>query len=466
MTETVHTSRPNVAGESVDEDSTLLRDLHEDLATRWIPDPVADADAGDQIARPSLTLGDAPHVEVPREVGGPRVVAQLSVSALSYIRRAVADLRHISDAALHPSVCGYRLGADGDTRYDAEYRRFGEMSQAIGEHSNFILRLDIQDFFASVSGPRVKDAMSSLWGDAWEPISGLFDALERSGVRGLPPGYADARLIGNAILTHVDQAIPVEFTRWVDDYRISVHSPDEGRKIMGVIERTLEQLGLKLNARKTSLIPRRLHPQRSKIWLDSVYHPEYEAPAVVRANLRRVFADATQHGDRRRLRFVLPRLANERDPVAVTYCITQIMAGNVDAPRMVYYLSHFSDAREIGEFVENGLYALNSWSLGRVLPLLVGRSLGPAIRRYLLDVVRSGVSEPVKSLAARVLSISGDWEGSLSILHHGIDPRTAVAVSSDLGIDLPPQYEGLAVATSEAARRLGRLPAPTAKTIL
>lgn len=324
----------------------LLVDLTEDLATRWVPDALADVDLGEAIMDPRIAQEDVRFADVPRADGGSRRAPVLSGSALSALRCAVEPLRRISDEVLDPAVCGYRVGATGDVSYSEEYRRFRAFAEALGEESSWVVVADVRNFFDSVSSHAVRLSLRHGFESAIEPTVDVINQLRGRGVAGLPAGYGDARLIANAVLAPVDRALRAPFTRWIDDYRVFASTRAEADDVVRSLRNALGVLGLRLNDAKLEVMPT-LEYRRARhgVPLDSVYHPQDEPGNVVRTALRSVFISAVSTGDRRQLRFVLPRLAQELDPVAIGYALAALQANGIEAPRLVHYLSAFlSDA--------------------------------------------------------------------------------------------------------------------------
>lgn len=450
---------------AVDPAADLVRDLAEDVATRWVPDPLADGDLAEQVRAPGVDVSDLKLLSVPRVSGPPRSAVQLSGRALATMRAAVLPLRRRSESILNPAVCGYRIGAAGGVRYDQEYRRFKDMSSALAEQSPFVLSVDLKDFFGSVVRTRVQPRMHASFGDDWEPIDHLMAHLENLGHLGLPAGYGDSRLIANMILTVVDQEIDADFTRWVDDYRIAVGSERDGTRILGRMDSVLSELGLELNRDKTALCTSQDFIRTLGMSLDSVYHPGDEVGELVHAQLRQVYIRAVTEPNRRLLRFSLPRLAREDDDMALDYCLQGLLNSDVDSPRMADYISRFHDDHRVAAFLETALSSLEDWSLARVLPLvpLVRMKQG---RDTLLELTQAGRASSVSELAVRGLALLGDERVVHAVTQPNLDSRVAIAACLDLDLSVPVHHADRAVPTMMAADRVGRFPLPTTETIL
>ncbi len=457
--------------------SDLRVDLAEDLATRWVPDVIADVDLDEAIRDPRVDEEDVRLVDVPRADGGVRRAPVLSGSALSALRSAVQPLRQISDEILDPAVCGYRVGATGAVSYSEEYRRFRAFAEALSEESSWVVVADVSNFFDSVSPHAVRLALRHDFEPAIDPIVDLLHQLRARGVAGLPAGYGDARLIANAVLAPVDRALGAPFTRWIDDYRIFASTKAEADGVVRSLRNALGQFDLQLKDTKLEIMPtleyRRI---RHGVPLDSVYHPQDEPEDTVRAALRSVFIGAVSTGDRRRLRFVLPRLARELDPAAIDYAFAALHAGSIDAPRLAHYLSVFvSDAAVATRIRALSVDpAVSDWVLMRIVPLLCRINLDESALSVISNRAATTDSSLLWGLLVRLLAV----HRHTTVLHllnrpEGVrDHRAAVAAFIDLGYELPGSMQTAATeATVQALDRravdaTGSVPLPDVESLL
>ncbi|WP_408898367.1 RNA-directed DNA polymerase [Nocardioides sp. R1-1] len=451
--------------------ASLVDDLHEDLRTRWVPDVIADADAGASAVSPSLDADALSLFPVLRDAG-PRVAPIFTVQALAAQRQAVASLRLISDGLLEPTVCGYRRGADGDSDYSTEYQRFRSLTESMLDCYPLVVTADVSDFFDSVDLEQVRGSMSATMGEeCWAPIEGYLRQLHGAGVPGLPAGYGDARLIANAVLTPVDRRIESEWVRWVDDYRIFVRSEAEAFLQLDRLRRSLRSVGLRLNESKVRVTPsdhfrKTMHGGA----LTSVYHPETESGPTVRAALRSVFIDAVNTENRRLLRFALPRLAEQGDDFAVAYAVDALQSRTLDAPRLVGYLSTFIDDKRVTSEL-GGLVACaanDPWRLARLVPLMCGARLDSETDAQVETLARSTRVPALWGLLLRVLSLQERTPAVVSLLESPgavLDARAALAACADLGRQAPSFILDRAPQTAEALRN-GSVAKPSADTLL
>lgn len=459
------------------EQGDLLVDLREDLATRWVPDAIADVDLNEAIAHPRVGDGDVRLVDVPRVGGGVRRAPVLSGSALSALRCAVHPLRQFSNEVLDPAVCGYRVGATGDVSYSEEYRRFRAFADAMSDQSSWVVIADVSNFFDSVTPHAIRLALRNDFEPAVEPVVDLLHQFQARGVVGLPAGYGDARLIANAVLAPVDRAVGPRFTRWIDDYRVFTATRAEADGVVRAFRAALGALDLRLNDAKLEIMPS-LEYRRARhgMPLDSVYHPQDEPEAAVRAALRSVFISAVSMGDRRRLRFVLPRLARELDPAAIDYAFAALHANSVDAPRLVHYLSAFTSEATVTARIRalSVDRTLSDWVLMRIVPLLCRIDLDNETLDAISHRAENTDSSLLWGLLVRLLAVQRH-ERTFDLLNRPQDvrdSRAAVAAFVDLDIEVPdslrtPATEATVQALERrAAHGIAHAPLPMVESLL
>lgn len=449
----------------------LVMDLAEDLATRWVPDVVADADVAAAVNAARLANEDVRFIDVPRVDGGFRRAPVLSASALAAVRKAVEPIRAVSEAILDPAVCGYRAGADGSSAYSEEYRRFRSFAEALSETSSFVVIADVQNFFESIGPVSLRRSFDERLGGDWTSLNELMVCLRKLGVVGLPAGYGDARLIANMVLSAVEEGLPIPFTRWVDDYRIFASSLTEAESAVAELRSGLRRVGLRLNEKKLCIIESNDYRRRRHgAPLDSVYHPQDEPDATVRANLRTVFLRAVMESDRRQLRFALPRLADQGDPVAMSYALTALAGNSVDAPRLVHYVSHFlafdGQASKVEAIARHD--GLSDWTFTRLAPLLIRFPLSDPTIDKLRRRFEETESSLLQGLLLRVLSVQGQPEPLAKTLDGIVipDARAAIAACRDLDSPVTARLREAAPATAEALDLLETVPLPKVSSLL
>ncbi|HZP89764.1 MAG TPA: RNA-directed DNA polymerase [Actinomycetota bacterium] len=131
--------------------------------------------------------------------------------------------------------------------------------RALGERAESLLVADVRACYPSIRPEVVARCLRAL-GCSRRHASGLervLEAIERSGVRGLPVGPDPSAVLANAVLAAADEALVragAIHLRWVDDFFVFAQRRGEGRRALAVLEATLEQLGLELAPHKTRLL--------------------------------------------------------------------------------------------------------------------------------------------------------------------------------------------------------------------
>lgn len=448
--------------------STTLRALAEDLQTAWAPDALGLVDAESEIARgfSDGTVGKVEQLRFPKPGGSTLRAPVLAMPAMGQFHLAVEELRSPIDAALAPGVCGYRRGAEEGFSYSSENIRFSQLTEAEAQHSKVVVFADVRHFFEQCSWDVVVDRVDALVGHNVE-INGLRDFAKvaaSTGLAGLPAGYANSRLLGNAILASVDSVIDPTFVRWVDDYRIFVDSQYEADQVLNQLREALDTMGMSLNESKTAVVTSRELANRRETSLASVYHPEIESPDQVRAALRSVFVDAVQGSSvkRRSLRFVLPRLAAQGDDIALDWVLRNLEAQPWEAPRFASYLQAFDSDSRVRDGVQRTLLGAVSqpqpWLAIRLAALTCHTGLSAHLADAMAEAAIATPSVSLWSLLLRSLAVSGHGAHVQVVLAAGVrDSRVAMAALCDIEADTGPVESGVAPGTFAA---LNRAPAP------
>jgi hypothetical protein len=449
-------------------------DLAEDLLGAWSPDPAGwlDLDSYGCEARPTTSYV-AHSLEVPRPGGGFATARVLHPAWHVVLHHVAGSFREAIDAALAPGVFGYRRGAEAGRRYADDWRAFCRFVDEYGDAHQLLLLTDVSSFFESTRWDSAARAVSGLMdSDAAVAFLEMSRVFTRASVPCLPTGYADARMLANAVLAEAESAVDVPFARWVDDYRFFVESASEAQRVLDSLDAGLAAQGLKRNESKTRLLPAVEAIERHHKTLASVYHPDRDPVHVVAARLRDVFCDAVKDpvANRRQLRFVLPRLAEQRDSVAVDFALQELPNLPWEAPRLVQYLAAFADEHDLGPSVSHLLLeaasAGNAWLVCRLAPLAARLPLTAPVLRALDRTHRQYLGTPAWGLILRLLALNGS-RGAVqrALAAPDCDVRAVMAAARDLGLSLP---RSLCAAEPVLASLLesATAPLPRAETLL
>jgi len=461
----------------------VLADLSEDRDTAWVPDIIGGADYASvaEACEEASTweMGCRPlsarTFDVPRPSGATLNAVDLPWPDRLALHDAVSELAAIAEAALDPGVCGYRAGAQAGNGYREEYRRFTEMTDALAESAHSVIIADVRSFFSSVTLADAVSVLARTFGAlATARLSALVHRWTKRGQNVLPAGYADARLLANLVLHHVDRRLPMPFTRWVDHYRLFVSRPSDADDALQSLEQSLGALRLTLNTTKLDI---RLGGTSwtGDLPLTSVYHPDREGPDPTRAELRRLFAASAADPitGRRDLRFVLPRLARSGDAIAVPFALYALRELPWEAPRAVAYLEGFLGDERVGPAVnvlqEAAARKGDAWMLARLSPLGCRLPITEAAATLLQELLPPETPPVPWAAALRILARQRPTSAVRTAAHSALapDPRAALAAAHDLGDNLasvPASQEE--PRTVRALEGLDEVPTPPAASSL
>jgi hypothetical protein len=305
------------------------------------------------------------------------------------------------------------------------------------------------------------------------PLAAVASTMTKAGVPYLPTGYSDARFLGNVVLAIAERDLSFPFARWVDDYRLFVASKREANHAFDQLDAGLARVGLRRNVGKTQVVTARTGIERHHRTLASVYHPEREATATVARKLREVFAtaviDPVEH--RREIRFCLPRLAEQKDEIAIPFAVDVLTRYPWEAPRAVAYLAAFVDRGEndlaslIAAPLEHALRNGDAWIVSRVAALAARLALRPTTLQTMEARHEAFAGTPAWGLILRVLALHGRTDPVRKAIENSADARATLVASRDLGLRVPKRLmrqEPLLVEALETEPA----PIPPAQTLL
>lgn len=450
-----------------------IENLEEDLRSAWVPDVAAGVDYPAYLA--GAPAGDGPvfqPLQVPKADGGQMAIRVLHPGWHAALHRVASSLRGKIDEALRPEVFGYRRGADRSYNYSEEWLAFSKHTASEARQAQWVVLADVSAFFSSVSWLGVAESVAEIDINLTKPLLDLARVFEQAGLDHPPSGYADARLLCNAFLDAVDRQLEVPIARWVDDYRLFIPPGDDPEVQIGALRQALNDVGLKLNEAKTQVVPGAKGAEASQNALTSVYHPDKDPPERVQKNLRRLFHESLENprANRRSIRFLLPRLANESDDIALSFAFDGLRTIPWEAPRLVKYLSAFADRPEVRYLVDSNLAAAavneDAWLTARLGVLGCHIELSSQTATTLLEKIGAFEGTPAWGIVLRALALSGREEaGALAETEDCPDPRAAITALRDLNRTIPAHLVEAEPVLAEALKHWPA-PAPTADTIL
>ncbi len=182
--------------------------------------------------------------EIPKKSGGVRTILNPSremKAVQAWILRNVLDHVHIHEAAT-----GFRRG-------------FSTLQNATPHLKNrYFVCLDIQDFFPSITYPKVYNVFRTLGYNAH--MAHVFSQICTCDGR-LPQGAVTSPALSNIVCIRLDRRISafvgrrnIAYTRYADDLTFSAMSPNWLVAAMPTIRHIVEDQGFSLNVAKTRLM--------------------------------------------------------------------------------------------------------------------------------------------------------------------------------------------------------------------
>lgn len=420
-------------------------DLKEDIRAAWVPDVAGWLDLPMYLAGQGASHGPVfQRLEVPKADGSRMLIHVLHPASHAALHCAVDGLRQKIDAILNKSVFGYRRGADRSDSYSDQWLAFSDYTAERSQAAEWVVLADVADFFQSLSWIRVTESLAQVDSALVTPMLQVAADFDRSGLGYLPSGYADARLLGNAVLNLVDQRLDVPASRWVDDYRLFVPQGHDPETALDDLRGALGDIGLRLNEEKTKVVPGNCGERASRNALSSVYHPDRDPPEAVRESLRRTFYEVLDDPDvdRRKVRFLLPRLAAQRDDVALSFAFHGLGSFPWDAPRLVSYIATFAKRREVVFLVNAHLAAAaregDSWIVARLAPLACHTGISDFAAEALENNIATFAHTPAWGMALRALAVNGRASaGEIAAAPDPPDSRAALVALRDIDQAFP-----------------------------
>ncbi len=152
--------------------------------------------------------------------------------------------------------------ADGSLFALDSWNQFQEATRRLAEDHDYVVSVDIGDFYARVYHHRLENALQAVDGSATRTkhIMAILKRLSNNTSYGLPVGGPAARILAELVLNRVDHLIITEptmstFCRYADDYRFFVNDVQAAYKSIGLLsEKLLRNEGLTLQKSKTRIM--------------------------------------------------------------------------------------------------------------------------------------------------------------------------------------------------------------------
>jgi Reverse transcriptase (RNA-dependent DNA polymerase) len=206
---------------------------------------------------------------VPKQRNGFRIVTQLDpLDMLVYLALILEVGDSIENARLSTDakVCfSYRYLADDSTysffNRNMNYASFQARSDELAKEYKFVLLTDIADCYSRMNLTSIRNALTSAlphMPEHAEALIHVYEELDRNNLHGLPVGDNPSRLVAELVIDDIDRwmyARDVQFTRFVDDYRIFCHSREEAyQSLANLADYLYDTHGLTLQSQKTKIL--------------------------------------------------------------------------------------------------------------------------------------------------------------------------------------------------------------------
>jgi hypothetical protein len=361
----------------------VAAELHEDLLTDWIPDPVG-AWGLEQPGPPREEFGGRLEIETR---AGRRAVPVPSLEcrawALAETDKALGQL----EGNLGQSVYGYR---DALTPYRDEWARLAADQARHWKASSFCLRLDVNRFFESVDVALVSSALPD---DVVTVVSASQNFFEQA----LIPGHRWSRRVANVLLRSLDGCVldgaRGRIQRWQDDYWIFADSETEARQWAQKLHESLSSAGLVVTSSKFGRVLGGPLVEEGDLTLEAAYQLADEALRNTDLSplkyLMRWFSE-------RSIAEPLPRFgeAASRSPVLT--------------PRLAAWIANCRATPEAEQALKEGLQGDDLWVLCRLTAAAChSERLTSFVTPHVLEVLADSDIAAARGLAARIQGLRG-----------------------------------------------------------
>ena len=200
-------------------------------------------------------------VEIPKENGGVRPLGIPTVGDRVAQTVAKMVLEPLVEPVFHPDSYGYRPGKSALEAVSVARKRCWD--------ADWVIDLDIKDFFGSISHELIERAVAHHTDLAWvrlyvgrwlrAPIQREDGTLERP-ARGTPQGGVASPLLANLFLHYafdawMQRTFPsVPFERFADDAVVHCRSKRQAESVLVAIRERLLRCGLELHPTKTRIV--------------------------------------------------------------------------------------------------------------------------------------------------------------------------------------------------------------------
>lgn len=169
----------------------------------------------------------------------------------------------VSDSDQRVFSYRYRPASSGNSIFATDgWSRFQEATRSRALDSEYVVAVDIADFYARIYHHRLENALrrADPPGGVTRHIMKLLGLFSSNTSYGIPVGGPAARLLAEVLLNNVDHLLIADknlrnFCRYADDYRFFVDDTHAAHRVIAVLsEKLLRNEGLTLQKAKTRIM--------------------------------------------------------------------------------------------------------------------------------------------------------------------------------------------------------------------
>ncbi len=382
---------------------------------------------------------------IPKPNGLMRPAHQLTIDARLYYQALVDSFMYDIDKRLvgKNHVFGYRPLAPRSTKAPfgfglSQWKRFRVQVRDEVDSGKYgaMVRTDLAAFYERIPHGPLEARLTSI-GVRDDVARELRSFLKHTMGRpmGLPQGPDPSGLLASVYLHPLDQALigaGYGYVRYVDDIYVLAQDRTDAKKALRLLEAEARRLDLIVQSAKTEVIVGKAAMANAVSDDDEIAAIDYvvklKAKAIAKHVVRRAWKRLARSRKlpRRELKYLLGRLTDNDDPIAVNWCIAHLGELDYLAPTVARYLSRFAKRRKVQRSIAKHLASkdnISEWEEMNLLRAVLAASKG---ERTLMARARATLSNrnagiEVRQFAALVLGRLGDGTDHDYIARESLD---------------------------------------------
>jgi hypothetical protein len=401
--------------------ASWLQRLGEKVAANYQPHSVilADVPKGNGGVRPAAMLQVEDRVIYAAIVGA--LLPQIN-AALSWSQGTVDFSYRLSEVLRRVEWFTNRFNAWAAFR-NASVSKIddGASHAVITDITGFYENIDLQVLFSDLRQLGCQDDLIQLLKQClyrWCVVPG----------RGLPQGLSASDILSKVYLNPIDRAMidhKLDFIRYVDDIRIFCNGVPAGKAALMFLTQSLRRRGLNLQSAKTEILSapeakakiegaapfirdvreryRKLFDEIPRDLGPSIAIPEVEHPAKAEETPIHVIKDvfethilSAKYLNKTLLHYLLKKLGEARDPIAVKYCLTLLVDHPQETEEALKYIAKTNALAEafasLEDFLESpdNIYEFQAYQIFRWINSLNSKPTDGLIARARHNVFSKG----------------------------------------------------------------------------